>query len=387
MLFRGEKLIIPELSREEILDKLHEGHLGQKCKVRARQMLYWPNMTRDIEMKVKKCKICAKFRNQNPKEPLMPHPIPDTPWTKLGGDIFDYGDRSYLLIVDYFSKYPKIAELKQKTGEGIIRAPKPILGRHGIPEILMGDNMPFASTKVRQFAAECGFRIVTSSPRYPQSNGQAERFVGTVKALLRKPREEGIDPNKALLQYRNAPIVGIGYSPAQLLFNRRLQDDIPVSKKLLYPRIPESAIEKLLDRQDQQKKHYDKRTKIHQKFKPGENITARIENRWVPARIEKEHYTPRSFIVMTEKGQKYRWNRRFLNKSENKVDINPPYPERIQEENYEKEMPDQTVEPLDRSERTQPEVPDEPKLPEPAEDRPRRNRKPPKWHKDYIVNN
>ena len=40
MLFRGEKLVIPELSREEILDKLHEGHLGQeKCKARARQML------------------------------------------------------------------------------------------------------------------------------------------------------------------------------------------------------------------------------------------------------------------------------------------------------------------------------------------------------------
>ena len=190
-------------------------------------------------MQVKKCKICAKFRNQNPKEPLMPHLIPDTPWTKLGGDIFDYVDRSYLLIVDYFSKYPEIAELKQKTGEGIIRALKPILARHGIPDILMADNMPFASTKVRQFAAEWGFRIVTSSPRYPQSNGQAERFVGTVKDLLRKAREEGIDPNKALLRYRNAPIVGMDYSPAQLLFNRRLQDDIPVSKKLLYPRIPD----------------------------------------------------------------------------------------------------------------------------------------------------
>ena len=176
------------------------------------------------------------------------------------------------------------------------------------------------------------------------------------------------------------------YSPAQLLFNRRLQDDIPVSKKLLYPKIPESAIDKLIDRQDQQKKHYDKRTKIHQKFKPGENITARIENRWVPARIEKEHYTPRSFIVTTEKGRTYRRNRRFLNKSENKVDINPPYPEKIQEENYEN-MPDQTVEPLDRSERTQQEVPDVPKMPEPAEGRPRRNRNPLKWHKDYIVNN
>ena len=73
----------------------------------------------------------------------------------------------------YYSKYPEIERLTSKTAAGVIGALKSIMARHGIPDELVSDNMPFGSEAFRQFAHDWGFIATTSSPRYPQSNGQS----------------------------------------------------------------------------------------------------------------------------------------------------------------------------------------------------------------------
>lgn len=71
--------------------------------------------------------------------------------------------------------------------------------RHGVPDILITDNGPqFAASDFADFAKDYDFHHVTSSPHYPQSDGEVERAVRTVKILLRK----GEDPHKALMAYR-----------------------------------------------------------------------------------------------------------------------------------------------------------------------------------------
>ena len=94
---------------------------------------------------------------------------------------------------------------------------KAILFRHGIPDELVSDNMPFASRDFRVFANELGFVLTTFSPRYPQSNGMSERTIRTMKRLLREADEDGRDPYIALLEYHNTPVTGPEYSPCSWL--------------------------------------------------------------------------------------------------------------------------------------------------------------------------
>ncbi len=54
-----------------MLDKIHISHMGvDKCLKRARDVMFWPNMTKDITDFVLKCSICLEHRNSNCKEPL-----------------------------------------------------------------------------------------------------------------------------------------------------------------------------------------------------------------------------------------------------------------------------------------------------------------------------
>ena len=112
--------------------------------------------------------------------------------------------------------------MKSKTAKATIVALKSILARQGIPNKIIADNMPFNSKEFHEFGKKWNFKVVTSSPKYPQLNGLAERNVQTIKKLLKKAREGGSDEELALLELRNTPITGMSCSPAQLLMNRRL---------------------------------------------------------------------------------------------------------------------------------------------------------------------
>ena len=87
-------------------------------------------------------------------------------------------------MVDYYSKYPEFCLLKDKIASSVITSMKSMYARHGIPDEVVADNMPFASKAFRNFASEWEFEVSTSSPRYPQSNGMSERAIQTIKNLL-----------------------------------------------------------------------------------------------------------------------------------------------------------------------------------------------------------
>ena len=50
LIMKEAKLIVPKSLRREMLQKSQTGHMGiEKCRQRARQVMYWPGMNQSIE--------------------------------------------------------------------------------------------------------------------------------------------------------------------------------------------------------------------------------------------------------------------------------------------------------------------------------------------------
>ena len=115
-----------------------------------------------------------------------------------------------------------MAHLCSTTMQAVVHELKTMFARFGIPEILVTDNGPqFSSNEFQVFAKSWSFNHVTTSPRYPQSNGKAENSLWTVKRLFQKYKETSVSECQALLHFRNTPPEVIDTSPVQHLMSGR----------------------------------------------------------------------------------------------------------------------------------------------------------------------
>ncbi|XP_033113071.1 uncharacterized protein K02A2.6-like [Anneissia japonica] len=154
--------------------------------------------------------------------------MPPQPWHTVGADLFTYNQQWYLIVADYYSKFPFIRKLKDLRSATITAITKVLFAEQGIPENFICNNgSQFTASEFRSFADEYGFEIVTSSPQYPRGHGFIERHVQTIKKTLIKCKEAGQDPNLALLAIRTTPIKDNSKSPAELLNGRKYKTTLP----------------------------------------------------------------------------------------------------------------------------------------------------------------
>ena len=312
LLLFNHRIVIPASLQRETLKRIHEGHQGiERCRMRVKSSVWWPGVTDQIVQLVEQCSVCAKAASLR-KEPLVPSPLPQYPWQVIASDLFELEGNHYLVVVDYFSRYPEVIRMTSTTSAAVITALKSIFSRHGIPEIVRSDNGPqYASREFTAFAASYGFQLVTSSPRYPQSNGQAERTVKTVKTMLKKAD----DRHLALLSYRATPFPWCGLSPAQLLMGRHIRTSLPQSDKHLIPEWPylQEFRERNQSFKEKQKQDFDRRHRARElPAIPDETeVWIKSEGNPVQGQVVSSADTPRSYVVDTPTGQ-VRRNRHHL---------------------------------------------------------------------------
>ena len=158
-------------------EKIHSSHLGiVKCKQRARDVLFWPQMGNDIEQVVSKCRICLECQPSNQREPMISEKPATRPWEST--DLFKWEGEDYLLVVDSYSHFIEIARLSSTTSQTVVTHTKSIMACHGIPKTVKSDNGPqYTAEEYKKFSKEWGFHHVTTSPYHPQANGLAEKSV------------------------------------------------------------------------------------------------------------------------------------------------------------------------------------------------------------------
>ncbi|UYV82094.1 K02A2.6-like [Cordylochernes scorpioides] len=300
LLLRGQRILIPKTLRKDILEKLHQGHFGiNKCRSRAKESDGFV--------------VYKMLEERKPKhEPLMPSEFPIRPWQKVGMDLFYLNGRWYLIVCDYYSRYPEISLLQNLTAQEVIGRLKSIFARHGTPEAVRSDNGPqfqkVLGSEFSKFSKEWSFKHITSSPKFPQSNGFIEAIIKNIKQSFKK--EE--DCYLTLQAYRTMPLES-GYSPAELLMGRRLRTSVPAIESSLMPRYLDS--EALQEREKRrvinQKRLYDKRHDVHSlpPLQQGDSVWVRDQR--VKGKVLYKSEEPRSYWVQTPQG-KVRRNRLHL---------------------------------------------------------------------------
>jgi hypothetical protein len=324
IIMKGEKIVIPRSLRSQMLKILHSSHLGaQKCLSRARSVMFWPGISNDIIEMVNQCQICLEHRSSQQKEPLISSEVPEYPFQIAGCDLFSIGETNYLVMADYYSRYPIVHELSNMKSSTVISHMKDIMSQWGICEKIMTDGGPcFVSQEFDEFAKSWNFEHVKCSPYHNQTNGLAEAMVKVAKRIIIKAKEDNSDPRIGFLEYRSTPLVDIGnYSPAQLALSRQLRSVLPTVTENLIPKVPSPDLvkQKISQSKARQKHYYDRDAKPLSPLKIGESARVqRSDKTWSPA-IVLDNPTERSYIVETENGQIYRRNRRDLLKTSEPV--------------------------------------------------------------------
>ena len=120
-----------------MLAKIHASHIGiQGCLPRAREVVYWPQMDKDVAAYVAKCDVCNSQPAEQGKEPLICHELPTRPWEKMAVDLFDLNGTEFMITVDYYSSLFEVERLASKTAKEVKKL-KAHLARHGIPDQLV----------------------------------------------------------------------------------------------------------------------------------------------------------------------------------------------------------------------------------------------------------
>ena len=148
----GQRMVIPLAMRKQVMKALHVSHQGQvRTLRRARQTVYWPNITQDIRTMVEQCDRCAERQASQPNQPLVVESHPSRPFESVAADLFCVEGKDFLVIVDKYSGWPVITPFRQHgvTSAHVIRAVKGMMMEKGIPVKFHSDGGPqFASRGV-----------------------------------------------------------------------------------------------------------------------------------------------------------------------------------------------------------------------------------------------
>ena len=212
----NNRVIIPLVLRQALLQELHFCHVGtSRRKPVARSYFWWPSLDAGVVAMCASCSICQEQASTPAKEPLHPWVFPTKPFERVHMDFAEYNHRFYFLLVDAHFRWLDVFDMgRDSTTSRTVSCIGEVISRFGIPQIIFSDNGPqFISSEFKSFCTQNGIQHKCSLPDHPASNGQVERMVGELKKLRSKLSDVPIATQLLLFSYRNTPHTSTGKIP------------------------------------------------------------------------------------------------------------------------------------------------------------------------------
>uniref|UniRef100_A0A674PL68 Integrase catalytic domain-containing protein n=1 Tax=Takifugu rubripes TaxID=31033 RepID=A0A674PL68_TAKRU len=236
------------------------------------------------------------------RAPLVPLPVVDTPFERIGVDVVGplersrSGNRFILVVCDYATRYPEAFPLKVVTAKQVASCLLQLFSRVGIPREVLTDQGPnFMSKTLQQVYDLLGIKRIRTTPYHPQTDGLVERFNQTLNMLRRFVDDSGKEWDQwlpyLLFAYREVPQESTGFSPFELLYGHQVQGPLDVLRETWEGETPRqtdiiSYVLKMRERltavtamaqddlrqaQHRQKSWYDRSARTR-RFQPGDRV-------------------------------------------------------------------------------------------------------------------
>lgn len=231
---RNDRILIPVKLRPKALEIAHRGHPGAVTMRRIlRERIWWPCMDRDASDRIQSCIGCTAVSRQLPPEPMIRKEIPDRAWQDIAVDFFSAKEcAKFLVVVDYFSRFLKVIEMRNTNAAKTIEALEQIFNEQAYPETIRCDNgPPFSSEEFADYCESKNIKLIRTIPYWPQMNGLVERQNQGILRALRIAKATHSDWRKALrdyvYMYNTSPHSITEKAPLELLTGRPVKDLLP----------------------------------------------------------------------------------------------------------------------------------------------------------------
>jgi hypothetical protein len=187
--------------RIDILHDFHDaalaGHLGITRTLNlVAGHFYWPGLSRDVKDYVRSCSTCQRNKTSNKTYGAhQPLSLPPHRWHTLtmdfAGPFVPSGEGKWdmiMLVVDKLTKRCHLVPSKSTDTASITarRFFDDIVRLHGLPAVIVSDrDTKFTSLFWQTLFDRYGTKLALSTSYHPQTDGQSERMVRTVKEMLR----------------------------------------------------------------------------------------------------------------------------------------------------------------------------------------------------------
>ena len=184
-------------------------------------------------------------------------------------DHFVFNGFTYYLVLDCFSKFPYIFQVKSTNFISLMDQLIELFALEGTPERIQSHNgPPFSGKKFAELLTKHGIEHVTSSSGYALSTGFIKKQVQVLKQMMLKAKKTHRPVQFAIADLRAAVIDDGLPSPTEILHGRSMTTGHPVSMNY------DDVQQRLIQRQLAQEEYFDKgyRVKTQRSLVTGEEV-------------------------------------------------------------------------------------------------------------------